>query len=104
MEETNERQWSPGWYAYPDRPGLELYWDGERFDPRIPPRPTPQRQQPPAPVWRQAWPIVLGILIAAAVIFTFWRLMQPSALDCETQRAEVLLGERVSVDSACLGR
>jgi hypothetical protein len=59
--------------------------------------------QPPA-VWQQARPIALGILIAAAVIFTVWRVQQPSDLECRMQALDVLTGERLAVESACVGR
>lgn len=85
-----------GWYDDPKRPGVQRYWVDGRWDDSIAPRPKPE------PAWKQARVMVLGILIAAAFIFTFWRLSQPSDLDCSLQRLEVTTGERAYVDSACL--
>lgn len=91
----------PGWYPDPGNPGLERYWNGQRWVMEMPPRDPRDR---PQPAWKQARVIALGILIAAAVIFTVWRISQPSDLECLTQQTEVLTGERVAVESACVGR
>lgn len=89
---------SAGWYDDPKRPGIQRYWVNGNWDDTIAPRPKPE------PAWKQARVVVLGILIAAAFIFTVWRLQQPSEFDCAIQRAEVLTGERFTVESGCQGR
>ena len=96
MGETTGRK--PGWYEERARPGIERYWDGREWSTDIAPRAKP------TPVWKQARMIALGILIAAAVIFTAYRLSQPSDLECSLQALDVASGERVSVESACVGR
>lgn len=85
----------PGWYADPGRPGIQRYWDGRMWSPDIAPRATPE------PAWKGARMIALGILIAAAVIFAVWRISQPSEVECATQRLEVTIGDRTTVDAAC---
>ena len=64
----------------------------------------PREEGAPEPAWRQARAITLGILVAAAVIFTVWRIQQPSDMECQMQALDVLAGERVAVESACVGR
>lgn len=85
----------PGWRDDPERPGVQRYWTGSGWDDTIPPRSTPE------PSWKQARVVVLGILIAAAVIFMIWRAQQPSALDCLEQATEVVQGSRLAVEDAC---
>lgn len=91
-------QSEPGWRDDPERPGIERYWTGREWDDSIQPRPKPE------PAWKVARIIALGILIAAAFIFTAWRMSQPSDLDCTLQQIEVTTGERLAVESACVGR
>ena len=86
---------APGWYPAPGRPGLEQYWDGTEWSTDVPPRPKPE------PAWKQARVIALGVLIAVAVLFVFWRMSQPSSFDCLEQQREVVAGDRVAVESAC---
>lgn len=88
----------PGWRDDPERPGIQRYWSGGGWDDGIQPRPKPE------PAWKGARVIALGILIAAAVVFTIWRASQPTDLECLTQQTEVLTGERLAVESACVGR
>lgn len=64
----------------------------------------PREEGRPPTVLQQARPIALGILIAAAVIFTVWRVQQPSDFECRTQALDVLSGTRLAVESACVGR
>lgn len=85
----------PGWRDDPERPGIERYWTGDRWDDEIAPRPKPE------PAWKGARVIALGILIACAVIFVFWKMSQPTAADCLDQSLEVLNGTRVAVEDAC---
>lgn len=87
-----------GWYADPERPGIERYWEGTAWSTEIAPRPKPE------PAWKQARIIALGILIAAACVFAFIRFSQPSDTECANQRADVFFNERAAVDSACVGR
>jgi membrane protein implicated in regulation of membrane protease activity len=45
------------------------------------------------------------VAIAVVVVLTEWRAQrQADDLDCLNQRTEVLRGERVAVDSDCVGR
>lgn len=85
----------PGWRDDPDRPGIERYWTGSEWDDEIAPRPKPD------PTWKQARVVVLGILIACAVIFTIWRASQPTEMECQMQRLDVASGDRLYVDDAC---
>lgn len=52
----------PGWKPIPGRPGLEGYWTGSEWDPRVPPRPAVD------PMWKRAWPVFAGV-VAALVLF-----------------------------------
>lgn len=88
----------PGWRDDPDRPGIERYWSGQGWDNTIAPRPKPE------PALKQVRIVVLAILIAAAILFTAWRMTQPSDLECSTQKLQVLTGKRLAVESACVGR
>lgn len=85
----------PGWRDDPDRPGIERYWSGTGWDDTIAPRAKPD------PSWKQARVVVLGILIAAAIIFMIWRANQPSTFDCLEQATDVATGQRFAVDDAC---
>lgn len=84
-----------GWRDDPDRPGIQRYWTGADWDDSIAPRATPD------PAWKGARVIALGILIALAVVFTIWRLSQPSELECSIQRLDVIQGQRFAVEDAC---
>lgn len=98
-QKVNRRDLSkPGWREDPDRPGVDRYWTGSEWDDAIPARSTP------ASSTKQLRLIVLGILVAAAIVFTIWRLQQPSDMDCLMQQIEVTTGERAAVESACVGR
>lgn len=96
MGETKQRK--PGWYEERARPGIERYWDGQDWSTDIAPRAKPE------PAWKSARKVALGVLIAAAVIFMFYRLSQPSDTECAIQALDVASGERTSVESACVGR
>lgn len=87
-----------GWHPDPDRPGIERYWEGEGWSTEIAPRLKPEAG------WKQARIIALGILIAAACVFAFVRLSQPSDAECANQRADVFFNQRTAVESACVGR
>lgn len=88
----------PGWRDDVRRPGIQRYWDGAGWDKSIPPRPKPE------PAWKGARVIALGILIAVACIWLVWQASQPSDAECSLQRLKVSIGERLSVESACIGR
>jgi len=98
MKQRTSEPSKPGWRDDPERPGIERYWTGSEWDDSIAPRGKAE------PAWKRARVVVLGILIAAAIIFTLSRLSQPSDVDCAMQELEVLRGERVAVESGCLGR
>lgn len=67
---------------------------------------TPKAREEGAPesVIKRAGIVALGILIAAAVLFAAYRSTLPSDTECAIQRTDVALGERVAVESACVGR
>lgn len=96
MDDTKPRK--AGWYEERSRPGIERYWDGHAWATDVAPRAKP------TPMWKQARMVALGVLIAAAVVFTFWRLNQPSDLECSIQAMDVATGDRTAVESACVGR
>lgn len=64
---------------------------------------TPTEREPgtPEPAAKRVGVIVVGILVAAAVLFAVYRGTLPSETDCLIQTSEVTRGERVSVDSGC---
>lgn len=47
--------------------------------------------------------VTVGILVAAALIFTVWKASQPSEFDCAVQRTDYELGniQAHEVDDAC---
>lgn len=77
-----------GWQDDPERPGIQRYWEGDGWSVDIAPRPKPE------PVWKQARVIALGVLVAAAVVFTVVRLNAgPSDQECMTQRQQQITDE-----------
>lgn len=88
---------TPGWYPDVKAVNTQRYFDGTTWTDQVQPLPPPQKT-----VWQAARPIAIGILAAAGVILVLVRLQGPSDIECESQRTDVVLGERAAVDDACL--
>ena len=82
----------PGWRDDPKRPGIQRYWEGEQWAADIPPRAKPE------PWWWQARVVVLGVLVAAAVIFLVSRVGQISDEDCREQVSGPVLSDTPATD------
>lgn len=47
---------------------------------------------------------VLAVAFVALIAFVVWRLEQPQDYECQQQAQEVRSGERLTLESGCVGR
>lgn len=70
----SEPAMEPGWYPDPDRPGIEIYWDGDDFPEDVPPRVASARS---AFLTRLA--LAIGALLALGAIAVTLAPTSPTA-------------------------
>lgn len=93
----------PGWYPDPDRPGIEIYWDGSDFPDGVPPREASTH-----PVLLTRLAITVGVLLALGAIAVTLTPTSPTAaaatgcgtwLSPEFEREEVADGFGEAVEA-----